>query len=211
MNILTLLLDAEVIPTGATQDLANTAEQLGKATNELGVYNMITGTFLTIVLIFTVLQIYTSYKLTSKLSIISEASIKTMEFFNNKMLRDINIDQARSEISEQLDKMSSSMKFQIMLMKELNHIADKEGTTKRIESFVKTMHNKAYNHFKKFEYKEKYLTEVMEPNFMDSAAELMKKLLYLENNEFNATYINSQVEDFHSQVKTAFNIRLDDF
>jgi hypothetical protein len=211
MNFINLLLDAEVIHAKTTQDLANTAEQLGRATNELGVYNMITGTFLTIVLIFTVLQIYTSYKLTSKLSIISEASIKTMEFFNNKMLKEINIDQARSEISEQLDKMSSSMKFQIILMKELNHIANEEETMRRIDMFIKNMHNKAYNHFKKFEYKEKLLTEVLEPNFTDSAAELMKRLLYLKGDEFNATYINSQVEDFHSQVKTAFNIRLDDF
>jgi hypothetical protein len=211
MSLLNLFLDAEGIPTEATQELANTAEQLGRATNELGVYNMITGTFLTIVLIFTILQIYTSYKLTSKLSVISEASIKTMEFFNNKMLKDINIDQARSEISEQLEKCAASMKFQILIMKELNHISDEEGTMDRIKLFTSNLYSRKYNHFKKFEYKERSLIDILTPDFNDSAVHLMKRLLYLPDDEFKATYINSQVDDFYSQIKTTYNIRLDDF
>jgi len=208
MNLAAFLLQATpVVPTEG--DLASTAEQLGRATSEIGVYNMITGAFLMIVLVFTCMQIYAFYNLTSKLSTISEASIKTMQFFNNKMMKDINIDQARSEIVEQLDKCASSMKFQILIMRELNHISDKEATMERIKLFVSNLYSRKFNHFKKFEFDERPLTEILIPDFNDSAVNLMEKLLYSDEKDFKVMYINAQVDDFYSQIKSSYNIRLD--
>jgi hypothetical protein len=190
-------------------ELADTAEQLGRATNEIGVYNMITGVFMVIVLLFTSMQLFTFYRITTKLTLISEASEKTLQFFSSKMMKEINIDQARSEISEQLEKCAGMMKFQILLMRELNHIKDQEATLEKIKLFVYNLYGRKYNHFKKFEYNEASLSDVLTPDFNDSAIVLMKELLYLEQDSFKSVYINKQIDDFYSQMKAAYNARLD--
>lgn len=208
MTLINVLLQASVSSPG---ELADTAEKLGRATNEIGVYNMITGVFMVIVLLFTSMQIFTFYKITTKLTLISEASEKTLQFFSSKMMKEINIDQARSEIIEQIEKCAGMMKFQILLMRELNHIKNHEATLEKIRLFVNNVYGRKYNHFKKFEYNERSLADVLTPDFNESAIELMKELLYLEEESFKSVYINKQIDDFYSQMKAAYNNRLDNF
>lgn len=205
MTLLTILLQAQPNVT----ELGHTASELSRTTAEVGVYNMITGVFMTIVLIFVAMQAITFYKLTSKLSTISECSIKTLDYFQNKMQKEINLDQARSEISEQIDKGADSMKFQILLMRELNHIDDKESTRIKISRWLSNSYTSRFNHFKKFEYNGHILSDIMEPSFMEDAQKLMTELLYLDKSEFKVEYIHRQVDDFHSLMKGAYNSRLD--
>lgn len=190
-------------------ELGDTATKLSQTTAEVGVYNMITGVFMTIVLIFVAMQAITFYKLTSKLSLISECSLKTLDYFQNKMQKDINIDQARSEISEQLDKAADSMKFQILLMKEMNHITNTEVTGERIRRWINNTYNRRVNHFKKFEYNGHLLVELLSPNFCEDGYNVFHELLYLTEGEFSVGNINRQVNEFYTHIKSTYNARLD--
>jgi len=55
------------------------------------------------------------------------------------------------------------------------------------------------------------LSDILTPDFNESAIELMKELLYLDDESFKSVYINKQIDDFYSQIKAAYNNRLDNF
>lgn len=196
-------------PIQGINDLVDGATKLSHTANEVGVYNMITGVFMIIVLLFVLMQVFTFYKITNKLSIIAECSARTMVYFTDKLQKDINIDQARAIISEQIDKAASATKFQILLMKEANHISDTEATHERIRIFVENLYGKRVNHFKKFEYHEKNLAKILVPNRLSEAIELITELLYMDRDNFRIDYINRRIDEFYTTVKSDYNDRLD--
>lgn len=204
-----LLQSDPVNPTQGLADLVDGATQLSNTTREVGVYNMITGVFMLIVLLFVLMQVVTFYKITSKLTIIAECSAKTMVYFTDKLQKDINLDQARAVISEQIDRAASATKFQILLMKEANHISDFESTHERIRIFVENLYGKRVNHFKKFEYHEKDLTKILVPDRNIEAIALITELLYMDKELLRIDYINRRVDEFYTTVKSDYNDRLD--
>lgn len=122
MNYSSLLLSTDL------GSMVDGADKLARTSSEVGVYNVIVGVFMIIVLLFVLMQMISFYKLTSKLNVIADASLKTLEYLSDKAQKEINLDQARAITNDALERSALSMKFNVVLMKELNHIDDTDLT-----------------------------------------------------------------------------------
>lgn len=188
--------------------LADNAIKLGKTSSEIGMNNIIIGVFLILFLLMFTSLFSSLHKLTKDIGRIAECSTKTMVYFTDKLQKEINLDQARSIITEQVNEACSSMKVQVMMMRSHDDLDDRDEILVRINNYIYNTYNKRQNHFKKFEYNEKVLAKILVPNRNAEASKLMIELVY-SSDACSLDYITRRIDEFYTTIKSDYNTRLD--
>lgn len=198
----------ETNPIDGIGVLTDNAIKLGQSSYDIGMNNVLLGVFLILFLLMFLSLFSSMYKVTKDMAIIAECSTKTMIYFTDKLQKDINLDQARSIIAEQINEAGSSMKIQVMMMRESDNLSDRDDTILRVNRYINNMYNKRLNHFKKFEFNEKDLSGILVPNRNAEASKLVMELIYTQK-DVTLDYVNRRVDEFYATIKSDYNARLD--
>ena len=129
-------------------------------------------------------------------------------YFEERAMRNVNIDQARSLIKSELEKSKYAIITHIVNVKQKNDLVNTQAVAERINIFIDTSYDWNISNLKKFDYQGKPLSSFMECHWK----ELIKAqaLKDCENHEVDMQRLYNIYTNLFDSFKLSLNHKIDD-
>ncbi len=198
----------ESIPTSTTQEMTASSIELARAVADYGALVTIAGVFMLLVLILFCYFVYQLFVTTKKVDKIAAAVAKVTDFFSDKSMRMVNIDQARAIVSNEFNRAAAEVALQVIKIKNANHLDDREAVERNVATFLNRLYASNVGFMRKFEYEGQALSAFLESTWKDAIAKRMLDDCTIH--EYNVNRLEDSYRDLFNGFKGTFNQKIDD-
>lgn len=141
--------------------------KFSKAIDDLGALTVMAGVLLLLVIIMFGFFIYQLFQNQKQLTQLSKSSEITLNYFNDKSKREINISQAKSLIHNSNLRLRYTCIIQVIKIITENNIEDREKVNAKIDSFLANLASSHNAYFQKFDFEGASLASLTDSSWVE--------------------------------------------
>lgn len=190
--------------------LTRSSIELAEAAANFGALKIIFGVFLVLMLVIAIVFIAQSTYILSKIKNISDASSKTMNYFDDLSEKSIGKDEASSIFREVVNHCAVHIKYSIVRIKTENNIENKKNTEIKIQRIIRNLYSENNSFLGKFLLRGKPLNLVLDiDSDSDGIFSLIWDQVYIPKDEFTLAGMDQSVDLFMQELKLNYINKLD--